>query len=279
MTQPTGNEKAQMRVHPLLYVLFVLLVLVGLSNAMPGIPGLDDGVKSLTGLEWFTIRKIPIEWFYPIAFATMMLCVAMRHSMWVDWSDRSPGKRNFGLFIDVALVVAAVGIAITYVVEVESICLIDQITGERAKLLADTLEREAEIDVLMGLPALTTIEDPKCLANTGGWLVLIVDGAVLVFLAYNVKVWGFPLVAVALAITFYTIAMVLVWYFHGPEDINKYLMTKLAGEPRMLSDGRPKVHDILVNNASGLLGRFLDIMLKTISPLPRSWLVVRRIGG
>ncbi|MGI9450391.1 MAG: TRAP transporter permease, partial [Geminicoccaceae bacterium] len=46
----------------------------------------------------------------------------------------------------------------------------------------------------------------------------------------------------------------------------KYLMTKLAGEPRLLSDGRPKLHDILVNNASGLLGRFMDIMLNTIFP-------------
>ena len=37
-----------------------------------------------------------------------------------------------------------------------------------------------------------------------------------------------------------------------PDDINKYLMTKLA-EPRSLADGRPRVHDILVNNASGML--------------------------
>ena len=50
------------------------------------------------------------------------------------------------------------------------------------------------------------------------------------------------------------------------DDINKYLMTKLAGEPRSLVDGRPRVHDILVNNASGMLGRFMDIVLNTIFP-------------
>ena len=43
-------------------------------------------------------------------------------------------------------------------------------------------------------------------------------------------------------------------------------MTKLAGEPRLLSDGRPRVHDILVNNASGVLGRFMDIIMNTIFP-------------
>ena len=96
--------------------------------------------------------------------------------------------------------------------------------------------------------------------------MLIVGVAVLVFLTYNIKVWGLPLVLVALGVALYTIITVLVWYVHGPDDINKYLMTKLAGEPRLLSDGRPKVHDILVNNSSGLLGRFMDIMLNTIFP-------------
>ena len=97
-------------------------------------------------------------------------------------------------------------------------------------------------------------------------MVAIVSLAIVVFLAYNIKVWGLPIVIVALIVVIYTIGTVLVWYFHGPEDINKYLMTKLGGEPRMLVDGRPKVHDILVNNASGILGRFMNIMLNTIFP-------------
>ena len=43
-------------------------------------------------------------------------------------------------------------------------------------------------------------------------------------------------------------------------------MTKLGGDPRSLWDGRPRVHDILTNNASGLLGRFIDIILNEIFP-------------
>ncbi|WP_342728112.1 TRAP transporter fused permease subunit [Ruegeria marina] len=144
--------------------------------------------------------------------------------------------------------------------------MIDQFTGERARLIEEALRIEAEIATTMGLPPPSTVEDPSCVGNTGGWLVLIVGLTVLVFLAYNVRVWGLALVLVALTVALYTIVTVFVWYFHGPEDINKYLMTKLAGEPRMLSDGRPRVHDILVNNASGLLGQFMDIMLNTIFP-------------
>lgn len=265
MADVTDNGGAP-TTHWLLYTLSVLIVLVGLLNATPGIPGLDEGVQRLTGFDWFTIRKFPTEWFYPIAFFTMMLCVALKHSMWKAWVDRTPLRRRFGLVMDIALVVAAFGVGLTYLVEIESICLVDQITGERARLLADSLAREKEIAELMGLPEPTTVEDPQCVGTTGGFLVAIVGVTILIFLAYNIKVWGLPLVLVALGIALYTIVTVLVWYVHGPDDINKYLMTKLAGEPRLLSDGRPKVHDILVNNASGLLGRFLDIMLNTIFP-------------
>lgn len=249
-----------------LFWLSLFIVIAGLLNATPGIPGFDGGVQELTGLDWLKLRRFPTEWFYPFAFALMMLCVVLRHSAFKAWSGASIGKKRLGLVLDVVMVAAAFTVSVTYVIEIESICLIDQITGERARLIAESLRIEGEIATTMGLPAPTTVEDPSCVGNTGGWLVLIVGLTVLVFLAYNVRVWGLALVLVALAVALYTIVTVFVWYFHGPEDINKYLMTKLAGEPRMLSDGRPKVHDILVNNASGLLGRFMDIMLNTIFP-------------
>ena len=250
----------------ILYTLAVAIVIVGLLNSMPGVPGLDEALRALTGRDWFTIRKYPTEWFYPIAFGAMMVCVALKHSMWRSWRDKTAGRRGLGLVLDIALVVAALGISLTYVIEIESICLFDRLSGERERLIAEAMAKEREIAELYGLPEPTSVEDPQCVNNTGGFLVLIVGAAVLVFLAYNIHVWGLPLVLVAMAVALYTIITVLVWYVHGPEDINKYLMTKLAGEPRLLSDGRPKVHDVLVNNASGLLGRFLDIMLNTIFP-------------
>jgi len=261
-----ADENNAQRSGRLLYVLSIFIVVVGLVNSIPGIPNLDNAVKSLSGLDWLSIRKFPTEWFYPIAFFLMMLCVTIKHSMWKEWVNQSAAKRKFGLFMDVALVLAAAAISLTYVIEIESICLIDQITGERARLIAEALETEVSIAETMGLPPPTSVEDPKCVGNTGGLLVLIVGVTILIFLAYNIKVWGLPLVIVALVVALYTIITVLVWYFHGPDDINKYWMTKLAGEPRLLSDGRPKVHDILVNNSSGLLGRFMDIMLNTIFP-------------
>ncbi|KMW57914.1 TRAP-type uncharacterized transport system, fused permease component [Candidatus Rhodobacter oscarellae] len=260
---PEADTKATNR---LLYWLAVLLVVVGLMNATPGIPGYDALVKQVTGWDWILLRKFPREWFFPFVFAGMMLIVALKHSMWRAWAGKTAARRRFGLLMDVALVVAGVGIALTYLVEFEAICLIDQLTGERARLIAESLKAEKEWASLYGLPEPTTVDDPQCVGTTGGWLVAIMGAAVVIFLGYNTKVWGLPLVIVAILVAAYTIGTVLVWYFHGPDDINKYLMTKLAGEPRMLSDGRPKVHDILVNDASGLLGRFMDIIMNTIFP-------------
>lgn len=250
----------------LVYWLTVLMVLVGLINMTPGIPGYDDLAESILGMQGATFRKFPFEWFYPLFFALMMLIVALKHSIWRSWADRTPWMRRFGLFMDVALVFMACAISMTYLVEIEAICLVDQFTGDRARLIQESLQAERELADLLGMEPPTTVDDPKCVNNTGGWIVLLVGLAIMVFLSYNIKVWGLPLVLVAIMIAAYTIGTVLVWYFHGPEDINKYLMTKLAGEPRMLADGRPRIHDILVNNSSGLLGRFMDIILNTIFP-------------
>ena len=241
------------------------IVVLGLANTMARHSGPRSRNKRIGWTRLVVDPKFPIEWFYPIAFSLMMLCVALKHSIWRGWRGRSP--RGAGLAaMDVALVVAAFSISLTYMIEIESICLIDQITGERARLIAEALKNDKALAVSLGLPEPLTVDDPSCVATTGGWLVAIVCLSIVVFLAYNTKVWGLPIVIVALVVAMYTIGTVLVWYFHGPEDINKYLMTKLGGEPWMLVDGRPKVHDILVNNASGILGRFMNIMLDTIFP-------------
>lgn len=250
----------------LLYILTVAMVIIGLINSTPGIPGYDAFASRITGIDGALFRKFPFEWFYPFFFALMMLIVALKHSMWRDWKDRSSLVRRFGLFLDIALVSMALIIAVTYLTEIEAVCLVDRITGQRDLLIAESLKAEAEMAELLGMPAPTTVDDPQCVGNTGGWLVLIVGVAIVVFLSYNVKVWGLPLVLVAILIAAYTIITVFVWYVYGADDINKYLVTKLAGEPRMLTDGRPRIHDILVNNSSGMLGRFLDIILNTIFP-------------
>jgi TRAP transporter 4TM/12TM fusion protein len=247
-----------------LYFLALFFVFLGIINSTPSIPGWEELWRQMTGFADLKVRSFPTEWFYPFVFFIMMVIVALKHSMWRAWQSTSWAA--FGLFMDVALVVAAALVSFTYLVEIDSVCIIDLVNGDRARLIAETLKAEIAFAEDFGLPVPTSVDDPKCVSTTGIWLVLIMGISIIVFLGYNIKVWGLPLVLVALAMALYTIGTVMVWYFHGPDDINKYLMTKLGGEPRTFLDGRPNVHDALVNNASGMLGRFMHVIMNVVFP-------------
>lgn len=261
---PAPKARAATFPNGAVYALALLFVAIGAVNSTPVIPGWEAMWQGVTGLEGLRVRAFATEWFYPIVFFLMMLVVALKHSMGRAWAGT--GRAWFGRFMDAALVVSAGAISLTYLIEIDSVCLIDTLTCERARIIAETLQAEIEFANTMGLPVPDTVDDPKCVATTGVWLVAIVGAAMLVFLGYNIRVWGLPLVLVSILVALYTIATVLVWYFHGPDDINKYLMTKLGGEPRTFLDGVPNVHDALVNNASGILGRFMHVIMNVVFP-------------
>ena len=246
------------------YIVALVFVAMGLINSMPVIPGWDLMWQNITGFEGFQARKFSTEWFYPIVFFVMMLIVALKNSMWREWHGTS--RVWLGAFMDTALVVAAAAISLTYLIEIDSVCLIDTLNGDRARIMAQTLQAEIEFAETMGMPVPDTVDDPKCVSTTGVWLVLIMGLSILTFLAYNIKVWGLPLVMVSIAVALYTIGTVLVWYFYGPDGINKYLVTKMGGEPRTFLDGIPNVHDALVNTASGMLGRFMNVIMNMVFP-------------
>ena len=261
---PKQETRAALFPNKAVYFLALIFVAAGIINSMPLIPGWDELWRGLTGYQGLKTRSFSTEWFYPIVFLVMMLIVALKHSMWRAW--RGTRREWLGVFMDAALVLSSFAISLTYLIEIDSVCLVDLLNGERARVMAETLKAEIEFAALMGLPAPDTVEDPKCMSTTGVWLVAIVGASILVFLGYNVKVWGLPLVLVSILVALYTIGTVLVWYFHGPDGINKYLMTKLGGEPRTFLDGRPNVHDALVNNAAGILGRFMDVIMNVVFP-------------
>ena len=268
MTDQDQPQKAPgAPVERLVYWLGLLLVLLGLLNVTPAIPGWDELWRSVTGIGFFKVRRFPTEWLYPLVFAWMMLIVALKHSMWRGWVDSTPVRRRFGLFLDVALVVAAATISLSYLIELEAVCLYDMFTGDRERLVAQALKADVEYAELLGLPIPETADDPACLNTTGSLLPIILFGATVIFLAYNINVWGFPLVLVSILIATYTFGTVMNWYVFGAEDQNKYLITILSSEePRSLTSGREFVRDALINNTAGLLGRFINVVLLLVFP-------------
>ncbi|MGA0950497.1 MAG: hypothetical protein ACO3SA_08885, partial [Burkholderiaceae bacterium] len=219
----------------------LILVIFGMVNAMPTFPGLDAWAAEMVGDINFVIRRFPYEYLYPIAFLLMMTIVMLHHSFYRDSHNQPTKRRLLALLIDVAFFAATVLIILTYWTEIESVCAIDLMTGERQALMAKALAAEREMAAMMGMPLPETIEDPACINTTGVWIFAIFAFALLMFLIYNVKVWGFSLVVVALVVVLYTLGTVAVWYFFGADDISKYLATKLGGEPRTLIDGIPNV--------------------------------------
>ena len=262
-TENSMNENSSNR---FLYVLAFLLVVLGMLNTIPAIPGLEQLVWDLSGNNRLVVRKFPYEYFFPLIFLIMMIIVALKHSFYRTYYDSGPMVRSLSLILDLSLLLMALLISVSYVIEIDSICLIDQFTGERAELIAKSLKEEKEFAELYGLPEPDSVDDPSCINTLGPYIFLILTFSIFVFLIYNIKVWGLPLVFVAMLITLYTLVTVFIWYFLGADDINKYLITKLGGEPRTLLDGRPGIREILVSNGQGLLGRFMNILINTVFP-------------
>jgi cation transport ATPase len=153
------------------YVLALILVLVGLLNVTPAIPGWDSMWQHITGNDFFRVRRFSTEWLFPLVFFWMMLIVVFKHSIWKSWHNRQFPFRVFGLCLDIALALAAAAISVSYLIELEAVCLLDVFTGDRARLVAEALQAEVEFAELYGLPAPDTADDPACLYTTGTWLL------------------------------------------------------------------------------------------------------------
>ena len=105
----------------------------------------------MTGNQFFRVRRFETEMLYPLVFFLMMLIVAQA-SLWRSWVDRVRWQRIIGLMLDIALVTAAAALSVTYMVEIEAICLLDVITGDRERMIAEALQGEIDFAELAGLP-------------------------------------------------------------------------------------------------------------------------------
>ena len=47
--------------------------------------------------------------------------------------------------MDIALVVSALAVSLTYLIEIDSVCLIDLMSGERARIMAETLKQKLNL--------------------------------------------------------------------------------------------------------------------------------------
>ena len=118
-------------------VLGFILVVIGMVNNLPTIPGLLEAIQLIPGLEGLPrLSKYNPEYFFPLVFAIMLLICLLTSSFGKDWFNRSTAYRYSGIAIDISMLLITVFVTIGYLMENDSVCLIDQLSGERARLIA-----------------------------------------------------------------------------------------------------------------------------------------------
>ncbi|MFK8082642.1 MAG: TRAP transporter permease [Granulosicoccus sp.] len=240
-------------------VLALVLVFAGMLNTLPEIAGLEDWVRSVTGRPLLRISGFSTEYFFPLMFFLMMIIVVFDASVYREWSVKKPNKAWLGLVLDIGLIVAAFLGAFGYLVEIDTVCLIDQVTGERARLID---EAAASPSLIPGISF--EAEVPACQARFGVWIIPLLFTIITLFFLYNVRVWGLPLVVVASIVVLYTIGTAVIWVYGFSE--NNFLLTKLGaegGDP--LAAAIQKATNVFIT-PDGFMGRFMDIVINQVFP-------------
>ena len=237
-----------------------LLVAVGMLNTMPEIAGLQNWARDITGQKFLRVSGFPPEVFYPPVFLLMMIIVALDASVYRAWKAKKPRLAWLGLCLDAGLVLAAFLASFGYLVEIDSVCLVDQITGERARLIQDAAERSANVIPGMSFDA----EVPACQARFGIWIIPLLFTIITLFFMYNVRVWGVPLVAVASVVVIYTVGTALIWMFDLSD--NSFLLTKLGADGGdVRASAIQKATNVFIT-PDGFMGRFMDIIVNQVFP-------------
>lgn len=254
------------RMNKLAFGLAFILVLMGMLNNLPTIPGFLELVRLIPGLtELPRISKYNSEFFFPLTFFLMTTIALLRASYARDYRDQSSIKYLSGISLDLLMLVAISLLCIFYLVENEQVCLIDTLNGDRARAMAENLSRAKEYLEIFG----TEPDDdyPDCITNSGMWVMPFLVVAVSIFFIYIVKVWGFPIVAVAIIISLYTVISSIAWYFDWTD--NKYLTTTVGTAidgVRNYSGAVVGARNALILESNGILGQFLNITVNVVFP-------------
>ena len=87
------------------------------------------------------------------------------------------------------------------------------------------------------------------------------------FFVYIVKVWGLPIVAVAIIIALYTVISSASWYFDWTD--NRYLTTSIGtvvDGVRSYSTAVVGARNAIILESNGILGQFLNITINVVFP-------------
>ncbi|MDA0238924.1 MAG: TRAP transporter fused permease subunit [Proteobacteria bacterium] len=243
-----------------------ILVVMGMANNLPNIPGLLELVQSIPGLgELPRLSKYNSEFFFPLAFAFMMVIALLTTSLARAWEKESHRKFFLGVLLDILMLLTIFAVVVVFLIEHEQVCLIDTLNGDRDRLMAENSARAKEYMEIFGTPP---DEDfPDCQTKIGQWILPFLVWVIGIFFIYIIKAWGFPIVAVAITVSLYTVISSASWYF-GWSD-NRYLTTSIGtitDGVRSYTSAVVGARNAIIIESNGLLGQFLNITVNIVFP-------------
>lgn len=243
-----------------------ILVVVGMVNNLPNIPGLLETVRSIPGLENLPrISKFNSEFFFPIVFALMMIVALMSTSFGKAWRKEGTAKMLAGAGLDGLFLLTTLMVMVAYWIEHDQVCLIDTINGDRARLMAENAARVEEYQAIFGTPP--DNDFPDCQTRLGNWILPLMVWVMAIYFVYIIKAWGLPIVTVALAVTIYTLISSASWYFDWSD--NRYLTTSIGtvvDGVKGYTNAVVGARNALVQESNGILGQFLNITVNVVFP-------------
>ena len=90
-----------------------------------------------------------------------------------------------GLGSDILMVIITILVSVVYLIEHDQVCLIDQLSGERARLIAEDIKRADEYLAAFG--TILEQELPDCQAKTGNWILPLLLVSIAVYFLYIIK--------------------------------------------------------------------------------------------
>lgn len=224
-------------------VVGLLIVVSGMLNITPGLPGLPP------------LGDFPSQYFRPWMFGLFMLAVVLSNPFSVGADGRT---RGWSIAIDVLFVVTVAAFLLAYMDQKETVAF--QLFPTDAPVQSAEPTMTPEELALAELMGLNSFDDTETINPNppGTWVLVAFLAAIVFFLIYNVKIWGLPVVAFSAIMAGYA-ALTYGFETSGWITGSTYLSTEINNPAQFLKE-------LLINDQRGLLGQFLGVLLQKVFP-------------
>lgn len=227
----------------LLLTVGLIIVVSGMVNITPGLPGLPP------------IGDFPSQYFRPWMFALFMLAVVLSNPFAISPTGE---RRTWGIAVDVLFVLTVAAFLLAYMDQKETVGF--QLFPADVAETSDAPQMTAEELALAELMGLNSFDDTETINPNppGTWVLVSFLAGTVFFLIYNAKIWGLPVVAFSAIMAGYA-ALTYMFEATGWITGSTYWSTEINNPAQFLKE-------LLINDQRGMLGQFLGVLLQTVFP-------------